>query len=405
MLENILNGYTSFGEEPATVHISNHVPQFVRNEDGYLTTTTASNAAFLSSIDENSNPENTQSGSLSSFNTQVTRWTVKEKQIEGAKRKIKARENCGTNGVIIYGHGCNVSYTFSQHCRNPFCPTCARLGSVELARKYEPILKKFSKYTTKFLTLTMKNVELEGLNGAIDSLMKSFTCLKDIRFGPGTFKWYDELFPVLLEYSKLEKIQQERQMYLYDKFKKYMLKIHKGKHKSPKLRNVSKGLARLEIVNKGNGYHVHLHVVIDIAAPIPQELISHLWEQLTSGSMVIDIRRVYGDFTKELLKYQMKYWEFNLTDEEMLVVLAGLHNRRKVWTWGVEVQKVQKTCICGDENCETSYEGSIRYTHQMTKSVIEKIRDNTLDVFGYNSDGEWYQVLWGGKAFIVEKLE
>jgi hypothetical protein len=66
------------------------------------------------------------------------------------------------------------------------------------------------------------------------------------------------------------------------------------------------GLYVIEAVNKGKGWHVHLHVVID-ARFLPQRKVSRDWKDLTGSSIVwITKTRERDAALRELLKYVMK---------------------------------------------------------------------------------------------------
>jgi hypothetical protein len=64
------------------------------------------------------------------------------------------------------------------------------------------------------------------------------------------------------------------------------------------------GLQTIEIVNKGNGWHVHMHVLLD-AEYLPQKKIAKDWLEITGDSFMVDIRE--AGTVKEGLKYCLKY--------------------------------------------------------------------------------------------------
>jgi hypothetical protein len=64
------------------------------------------------------------------------------------------------------------------------------------------------------------------------------------------------------------------------------------------------GLQTIEIVNKGNGWHVHMHVMLD-ADYLPQKKIAKDWLEITGDSFMVDIRE--AGTVKEGLKYCLKY--------------------------------------------------------------------------------------------------
>ena len=69
------------------------------------------------------------------------------------------------------------------------------------------------------------------------------------------------------------------------------------------------GLYVLELVNKGNGWHIHLHALIDTKAGFDgfllQRKLSEDWLSITKESMIVDIRKTYNP--RASLKYILKY--------------------------------------------------------------------------------------------------
>ena len=64
------------------------------------------------------------------------------------------------------------------------------------------------------------------------------------------------------------------------------------------------GLRFIEIVNKtGEGWHIHLHVILD-AAYLPQKKLSRDWLDITGNSYVVDIR---AKTPKNMLNYMLEY--------------------------------------------------------------------------------------------------
>jgi len=85
------------------------------------------------------------------------------------------------------------------------------------------------------------------------------------------------------------------------------------------------GLQTIEIVNRGKGWHVHMHVLLD-ADYLPQKKIAKDWQEITNGSFMVDIRE--AGTVKEGLKYCLKYLSkapvLSAHEEEYRDVVKGL---------------------------------------------------------------------------------
>lgn len=83
---------------------------------------------------------------------------------------------------------------------------------------------------------------------------------------------------------------------------------------------VTAGFYALDIKQKEDGYHVHIHALAD-GAYIPQAALSAVWEDIT-GAPVVDVRRIYGrdgqtmeDAIMETVAYACKPSEFETFDD------------------------------------------------------------------------------------------
>ena len=75
-------------------------------------------------------------------------------------------------------------------------------------------------------------------------------------------------------------------------------------HRAYYKKRVRGGLQTIEVVNKGRGWHVHLHVMLD-SDYLPQAKLSKDWGEITRGSFIVDIRE--AGTVAEGLKYCLKY--------------------------------------------------------------------------------------------------
>jgi hypothetical protein len=119
------------------------------------------------------------------------------------------------------------------------------------------------------------------------------------------------------------------------------------RHLGPLVRG---GIYSIEVVNKGHGWHVHIHAVID-AAYIPQRRLSADWLAITGDSFVVDIRRAWSP--REALKYILKYLtkEPELLDHLKPIYNSALQGVRLTQPFGVmyRVWKIQRSPrVCPD---------------------------------------------------------
>ena len=101
------------------------------------------------------------------------------------------------------------------------------------------------------------------------------------------------------------------------------------------------GLYAVEAVNKGRGWHVHLHVLVE-GGYVSQRLLARDWQELT-GDYIVDIREVdaiYG------LRYTLKYLKKAPTvsghEDEYNEVLKGTRLVQAWGSWYGEVRAKEK---------------------------------------------------------------
>jgi len=97
------------------------------------------------------------------------------------------------------------------------------------------------------------------------------------------------------------------------------------------------GLYVIELKNKGNGWNIHIHALIDTKPGfngfLLQKKISDDWFDITQDSMIVDIREAYNPRAslKYLLKYFTKPPEINGESE---VYNESLRKTRLIQTFG-----------------------------------------------------------------------
>lgn len=86
------------------------------------------------------------------------------------------------------------------------------------------------------------------------------------------------------------------------------------------------GFHSVEVTNKGNGWHPHVHMIWLCSVPPNQVLLSREWESLTGDSFVVDVRPLTDPVEGfiEVCKYAMKFSELSLEDNfQAYKVMAG----------------------------------------------------------------------------------
>src|SRR5262249_30823974 len=104
------------------------------------------------------------------------------------------------------------------------------------------------------------------------------------------------------------------------------------------------GIYSIEPINKGRGWHVHAHVLMD-AVYIPQRMLSADWLAITGDAFVVDIRRAWSP--RAALKYILKYLakEPELLDELKPVYNSALQGVRLIQPFGsmFRLWKIQRS--------------------------------------------------------------
>ncbi len=159
-------------------------------------------------------------------------------------------ETSGHRALSVYCQRCGDKRRVVLRCGHRSCEECRRKDYRRLLRGYLEAVRNFR--NPKLVTLTVRNVDT---------------------------------------------LDRERVAKTVANFKALM-------HQKYYRNRVRGGLRVVEIVNKGRGWNVHLHVLID-ALYLEQPRLSRDWLELTGDSFVVDVRRVGSP--KEGLRYVLKY--------------------------------------------------------------------------------------------------
>lgn len=147
--------------------------------------------------------------------------------------------------LTLYCSHCGKKLKVKLSCGDRTCPTCRKKW---FGYHYKSLLKIVALWpSVHLLTLTYKNIP-------------------DREFGPS---WVRE---IRKDFTKLRK----------------------------RLKEIRGGFYVVQATNKGNGWHLHIHIVFD-GVFIAKERLSRLWAEITKGSYIVDIKAV-GD-PKRALRY------------------------------------------------------------------------------------------------------
>lgn len=219
---------------------------------------------------------------------------------EDADDLAKPLQACGQDVGLICT-SCGGRHTVQTHCRSRWCPSCAPIVSAERHRRWRVVIEKLE--WPLFVTLTIPNSE-------------DPESLRFLRKSWGKFR-------------RRKIIKQQ----------------------------VKGGVATFEVTNKGNGWHPHLHAVMDcewlaINTPPPRrgdrkdviaEKCRRAQEELTAAwSDMINVpwssvwvRRVYGkDISAEILKYAVKGSELIDSPDPIAPMLRVIKSTRMLSGWG-----------------------------------------------------------------------
>ena len=192
--------------------------------------------------------------------------------------------NCRTYASMKRDRVSGDVVVFSDSCRERWCPMCAGAKAGYAKEQTELWIKSLE--APRFLTLTLRNCE-SNLKSQIEFLQKSFSTLRQRAY------WK---------------------------------------------RNVTGGIWFLQVKRGKNSnlWHPHLHILLD-GNKMEHSRLSQLWEQVTFGSPVIDIRRVHD--AEAVSKYVARYCarpavlaDMPLADR--LEVIEALVGKRLCGTFG-----------------------------------------------------------------------
>lgn len=228
-----------------------------------------------------------QGGGASGMPSKLARYS------KARLRAIEMKEYCKVHGyvnehvklkscanLLVFRHYHQVDEVrlhAAQFCKKHLlCPMCAIRRGAKMLRaylaKYETVMADRPELVPYLVTLTVKNGE--DLNERLNHLRAS-----------------------------MRKMIESRRNALKGQVPCEFMKSFGGFHS-------------IEVTNRGNGWHPHVHMIWLCEVPPVQALLSREWESLTVDSYVVDVRPLTDPVEGfiEVCKYAMKFSELSLSD-------------------------------------------------------------------------------------------
>jgi hypothetical protein len=224
--------------------------------------------------------------------------------LEGERKLAGKLESCGLS-FFLRCRECHARHECQTKCCRKWCPSCAADLAAKRSRKLASSIRRFK--WPLFVTLTIQNVtDWDGDFDFVRHLRRSFGKLR-----------------------------------------------HRKIWKS----NVAGGAAAIEVTNTGNGWHPHLHAIIDckwLAVKTPEpyrresaasvrakcraaaEEFTELWRKCCKQVRPPSVKMSRCDHTiaKEVMKYSIKPADLIETEEPIGPVLRMMDKTRLVTTFG-----------------------------------------------------------------------
>ena len=220
--------------------------------------------------------------------------------------------SCGTTQYIRC-KSCGNHHAIKIRCGLRICAECADFRFKKLLKQYGQVLVSGFRYRPKFLTLTLRNTNILSTE---------------------IFRWISHAFLLLRR----------------------------------RLKTIRGGIRTIELTKRGNGWHVHLHTIIDMPYT-SQKLISKVWKEIT-GCPVVDIRRADNKAIMELIGYSSKFPQLEFI-RDYVSFLKSAYNVRLVQPFGFCLNKFKKitySLVC--KICQsTSWELDLAYNPNENASL------------------------------------
>lgn len=241
---------------------------------------------------------------------------------------------------------CGHVHRSLTRCKNKWCPACQRSLAAARSEKLAFAVRKMR--WPLFVTLTQGNLD-EICDGGIREFRRAFGRLRNKKF--------------------------------------WKLKVRGG-------------VAAMEVTNIGNGWHVHLHAVIDcrwlsiLSTPptknnTPDEIqrkiiiakseLQEAWRQCLRQEKdpVIHVKRANGDIEKEVVKYSVKGSDLLECEEEIGPLIDAMDGTRMLTTFGCCYGLTKKMLEEGEE--PTPFLCPAGHSAWMPEGLVDIMKSKTVD--------------------------
>ncbi len=226
---------------------------------------------------------------------------------EGADDLVEALSKCGT-AIPLLCTCCGITHRVERRCDRKWCPACQRALAARTSLRYEAIVEAIE--WPLFVTLTTPNYTDHTVD-FVRHVRQSFSRMRRLR-------WFRK--------------------------------------------KVRGGVASIEVSNRGNGWHPHIHALMDcrwLAVETPQpgpRLNADAWHKRARAACAevaeqwslclrrtgnVHVRRVFGrddgssgPITKEVLKYSVAGSDLLDCPDELAPLIRMLDGCRLVTSWG-----------------------------------------------------------------------
>lgn len=168
---------------------------------------------------------------------------------------------------------------------------------------------------------------------AVESYVERFDAIKAV-------PEFSELQPWMLTYTVKNGHQlRERMAHLRAGLSKLTTRRRQeraGQRASSTWRNMAGAVGAIEVTNKGNGWHPHVHIFGLFEGPYEVRSMSREWSQITGDSHVVEAHPVYGDPGEafcEVFKYALKFSEMDHRHTWKAAQLLG--GQRLIFSLGI----------------------------------------------------------------------
>ena len=317
------------------------------------------------------------------FDAPVIRDTLVMKlRSVGADELADGIDACHRSKVYKQCSGCKVTKTFFNRCERFYCPICAG----RLARDRRETVEWWSTVVSqpKHVVLTVLSVPVLSRE-FVRKLKDDFRKLRSM-------KWAKE-GEFLHRATAIRPATPNAEPLPGKHRRRNRLSPWKGRQLGRKTTRWRGGFGSIDVTHTANGWHVHLHVIVD-ADFIDVQKLDEAWAKLRGQQFaIVRVYDVRGKaYTNEVTKYvsdgvQMGNWpaeklgEFcrALTGEKLFFVFGALYKQRAEWSAFKEtIHEDRDVCECGCTQFKFLDENEWEW--QMLKSTLAPPRISPVDL-------------------------